>query len=494
MDIESNIQQSTLSKHTCLFCQSFIKKSEDIIFCPECNSPYHLECWYENGGCALYGCKHKITFAQFENRQQESVQVLLLNAEYLLNINKFPEAINECRRILNSDPKNNDAKILHNKAVKLVNAKTKLIEDGDKSYEDEKFNEAKILYGNALKYADDIETILLNSKLQVLEEKIPKLQRKKRINRILSILITLIIISCFAYLYYYFIFLADLREFSGIAKNDGNLDIQVMEQQISRYEKFLVKYSNSKYTDEVKNKISLISAIIVSAIHKEDWRLALEYLAKIDEKETKNDLYKKIYLEASNEYKKLVSNAKQFNKLRKYTEAKTELEKANLVIDRFQNSDLANEKSKVNANIILIERKRKAIPEISSLEQKINDLSTKLKNYQNTDVQDIIEIEGEVTDKQNDPPYIILKRLKNKKQIAISGDVGIYKKGEFISLTCKKAGTVSYGDEELPEYETYSKGIYNFPGIEKESLLIELNNLKSRKQKLDSLININLGF
>jgi hypothetical protein len=493
MDNESGIQQVNSNKYTCLFCQSFIKKSEEIIFCPECNSPYHIECWYENLGCALYGCKYKISPLQIENKKEESIQDILINAEYLININKFTEAITECRRVLSADVKNYDAKILHNNAVKLINAKTKLMEDGDNAYAEEKLDEARIFYRNALKYADDVESNLLNTKLQLIDEKIPRNKRKKILIRYLSVFISVIILCCVFYLYYYFVFLADLRELSEISKNDGNPDVQILEQQISRYEKFLSKYDKTKYFDEVRNKISLTSALLVNAIYKNDWRLALEYHNKIDEKETKNDLYKKIYQEALVEYKKLISNAKQFNKLKNFEEAISELEKANLIIDRFANSDFGNEKSKVNGNIILIERKKKAVPELASLNRKIDDITEQLKSFQHTDDKDVVEIEGVVIDKQLTPPVLIVKKIKGNKSIAVSGDVAIYKQGDFVLIQCKKSGVISYGDEELSEYATYHKGIYDLESTERESMIIELNNLKTRKIKLDSLLSLNLN-
>jgi len=492
MESNSDIRQNELNKHTCLYCQSYIKKKEDIIFCPECNSPHHIECWYENAGCAQYGCKCRISREQFVNNSQESISEILINAEYLKNINKYIEAINECNRVLKADNKNNQAKMLYNESVKLVNAKTKLIEQGDDAFGEEKLNEAEIFYNKALKFADDVEANLLNAKIEIIKNQLPKIKRKKVLNKILITFITLLILSSLGFLFYYYYFLKEERELSEISKNDNSGDIQLLEQQISKYEKFLVKFKNTKYTDNVKNKISLISAVIVTEIYKDDWRQAQEYLSKIEEKETRNDLYKKIYGIAFDEYKKLIINAKQFNKLLKFDESKSELEKAYYITDRFLESDLSKERIKINANLLLLERKRKAAPEVSSIVKKINDISLQLKNYQITDDNNITEIEGQIIDKDRNPPILIVKKLGTKKQVAISGDVFYYNVGEFITITCKRVGIVSYGDEDIVEYATYSKGIVNFDKTEKESLFIELNNLKSRKQKLDSLLNLTL--
>jgi hypothetical protein len=32
------------------------ESDDQLIICPECNVPYHAECWQENNGCAVYGC------------------------------------------------------------------------------------------------------------------------------------------------------------------------------------------------------------------------------------------------------------------------------------------------------------------------------------------------------------------------------------------------------------------------------------------------------
>lgn len=41
----------------CPICHQNIKYVDDAIFCPNCNTPHHKECWEANHGCAIYGCK-----------------------------------------------------------------------------------------------------------------------------------------------------------------------------------------------------------------------------------------------------------------------------------------------------------------------------------------------------------------------------------------------------------------------------------------------------
>ena len=40
----------------CSICQTDILAGEQIVFCQNCQVPFHKECWEENGGCAQYGC------------------------------------------------------------------------------------------------------------------------------------------------------------------------------------------------------------------------------------------------------------------------------------------------------------------------------------------------------------------------------------------------------------------------------------------------------
>jgi hypothetical protein len=42
----------------CGICQTGIQADESVGTCPACQSPFHAECWAENGGCAQYGCAH----------------------------------------------------------------------------------------------------------------------------------------------------------------------------------------------------------------------------------------------------------------------------------------------------------------------------------------------------------------------------------------------------------------------------------------------------
>ena len=56
------------NKKTCPYCQSKIKQESDTIYCSDCGTPHHIECWEENGGCTTYGClKNSITEVKEES-------------------------------------------------------------------------------------------------------------------------------------------------------------------------------------------------------------------------------------------------------------------------------------------------------------------------------------------------------------------------------------------------------------------------------------------
>ena len=44
---------------TCPYCQSETARGAAVVRCAKCDTPYHADCWRENGGCAVYGCASK---------------------------------------------------------------------------------------------------------------------------------------------------------------------------------------------------------------------------------------------------------------------------------------------------------------------------------------------------------------------------------------------------------------------------------------------------
>ncbi len=41
----------------CPYCRFPIKRGESVQGCPSCGQPHHRDCWVENGGCTIYGCR-----------------------------------------------------------------------------------------------------------------------------------------------------------------------------------------------------------------------------------------------------------------------------------------------------------------------------------------------------------------------------------------------------------------------------------------------------
>jgi hypothetical protein len=40
----------------CPYCLAAIATGDEVEACPSCRAVYHRDCWWENGGCAIYGC------------------------------------------------------------------------------------------------------------------------------------------------------------------------------------------------------------------------------------------------------------------------------------------------------------------------------------------------------------------------------------------------------------------------------------------------------
>ncbi len=55
---EQAVANSTGPRGTCPVCQCEIAHEDEYGDCPACSTSYHVECWEDNGGCAVYGCEH----------------------------------------------------------------------------------------------------------------------------------------------------------------------------------------------------------------------------------------------------------------------------------------------------------------------------------------------------------------------------------------------------------------------------------------------------
>ncbi|MCX6165512.1 MAG: hypothetical protein NTU73_11750 [Ignavibacteriae bacterium] len=493
----SQIQQNKI----CQFCQSKIKSKEDFITCPSCLSVYHIECWYENKGCAVYGCDYKLQ--NQENEQKIfSIENILVNAEYFINKKLFAEAINECNRILNVDPSDIEAKKLYNKAITSMNVKSKILEDAEKAFDSKDFKSAEIYYKNSFGYLNEYERDVVNAKLQVIKQAIPTLQRKALYKRIATYSLTFLVFLSIIFITYYYIYLEEDREYYAIEKEDNIEDIHVTENQIFRYEHFLRKYENGKFRFKAMEKINLLSASLIQKIYKDDWKTALKYLNKIDENSNPklhSDLFNSLYSVAESDYFKFKSNAKRFNSQKKFIEAKNETERALNIANYFPGTDIERDKIILNSNLNLLNRKISYLAKYKDIEKELNEKTEELKKNQEIESGGIVKVNAIITDEKS-PNYYIAKNIFDNNVIAIkTTELTYYKKGDVVVFECRKSGKVNIIDDKLGEI---SVPLYKFVNLPKEnnysasyyieSLVQRLEYLKSQKSKIDSLFSLSL--
>jgi hypothetical protein len=492
----SQIQQNKI----CQFCQSKIKSKEDFITCPSCLSAYHIECWYENKGCAVYGCDYKLQNQENEQKIFNAGNILV-NAEYFIHKKQYEEAINECNRILNVDPSDIEAKRLYNKAVTSLNVKLRILENAENAFANKDYISAEIFYKNSLGYLNKEEHSIINSKLEIIKEAIPALKRKIFYKKTIIYSITFLIFCAFLFLAYFYLFLEEDREYYAIEKEDNLEDVHNIENQIFRYEHFLRKYENGKFKFKAAEKIIFFSSLIIQKIYKDDWKTAIKYLNKIDENSNPklyNDLFKSLYGIAESEYAKLKSDAKKFNSQKKFIEAKNDTEKAINITGYFPGTDIEREKTVLNTNLNLLNRKISYLVKYKDIEKELNEKTEELKKTQQIETGGIVKINAIITEEKN-PGYYLAKNIFDNNLIAIkTADLTYYKKGDVVILECRKSGKISVNDDKLGEI---SVPLYKFGNMPKdsysssydlESLVQRLEYLKSQKNKIDSLFSLSL--
>ena len=484
----------------CHYCLSQIKKSEEYIICPLCNSVYHRECWDENSGCAVYGCRNKI---QISTPKNLTVKDILTNIEFLINKRKYSDAIVECNRILSVDPENTDVKILHNQTSKIINIRIQLLENADDAYSKKDFKTAEVFYRNALGYLDEEEYLLVQAKLEAIKSKIPAMIRRRKFNFTLISVLILIIFSLIGFTWYFYIYLQEDREFDILLKNEKFENISSIEKQIQQYEGFLRKYPEGKNYVKTKDRIGELAGIAVMQVYKEDWKLALKYLGKIDEKlnyKSYRDLSKAILSEAEKELNEKIDKAKKYNVQKKFVEAKKELEKALSVINSFTDSDLSLEKSNIESGLSLINKKLSYLIKYKDIEKEIGEKFEELKKYE----KEAISVKNLLKAKiltQKSPTLFIISINQGKEKAALRTIFPGYEEGENVEINCENKGKItlmnSLGEEEIftlykEKGETADFNLSLNNKIEKESLSQRLNYLKEQKNRLDSLLNLPL--
>jgi len=495
---------NTDTRRICQYCHSNIKSKDDMLVCPECNSTYHIECWYENEGCGAYGCKYKIKITSKFNDDDLSVESILINIEFLINTNQYTDAINLCKRVLKIDGENVVAKKFFNRAVTLENSKQHLIESGESAFQKEDLIGAELFYTKALKYTNETETYLINTKLQIIKEKYPLLQSRKKRNRIISNIIGTFIVLLLSFLLYYNLYLKEQREFYSIENDDITTDLAKLELQISRYEKFVVKYKDGEFTDNAKEKISFMSAIVAGKVLKSDWRAGLKYLKKIDTninysayKENENN----IIFQASKEFDSFLKKILFSDKNGNYGDAKNYLEKCLAIYEQFSGKKFKYDKGTlekalnlVNKKISLVLKRKEINKELSEKTKELSYISGKKSYKYFTKIIKVLSDESE--------GYFVCKDIEKGNLIAVRGTYGELIKGDVASLDFYKEGlvTLQFNGREV-EMSSFSKvpgtlyEDYSDPltfNTEKETILLRISYLKEQIKKIDSILKENL--
>lgn len=495
---------NTEIKKICQYCHSYIKDRDDMLFCPECNSPYHIECWYENEGCGAYGCNYRIKIEDKSSKLEERIEDILINVEFNINNNHYIDAINLCRRILSIDGENIEAKKFFNKSITLENTKQHLLESGESSFKNEDLIGAELYYTKALKYTDEIESDLIRTKLQIIKEKYPAVLRRRRRNRLITNLIGLLIVLSLAFLLYYNIYLKEQREFYSIEKDDNTNDITRIEQQISRYEKFMLKFKDGDYSDDANSKISVLSSVVADRVVDEDWRTAFKYLQKIDSNVNSTvyrNLTQRTYVKAEVEYQKYLKKSIESDKNRNYSDARNYLEKCLAILEQFSAGFLKDDKVKIQDGINLLGKKITAALKQKEVYKELTDKTGEFSRLKNPGKINTDNMSLHILANKNNG-YYISRNLDNKKLIALKNPGSNYIKGDLISIDCYRQGSASleYNNavREFPVYISLDNKIYNSDtdkltaSIERESISQRIQYLKIQINKLDSILHLKL--
>jgi len=424
-----------------------------------------------------------------------------VNVEYLINQNKYAEAINLAKKYLKADDSSTELKVLYNKAVSLVNNKHKLLEGGDNAYYDKDYKSAEIFYRNVLPYCDENEKNVINTKLEILNQKIPQERRSAVLKKSLVTFLVCLIIGVCGFALYYFYYLEEDRTFADIEKGETFSDARAMELQIERYEKFGQKFRDGHLYEKSLDKVNLLSYALATRYLNDDWRSAFKYYSKITQvKDSKSvqDLYDGIYTNAEVELKNKLTNSKRLNSSGKFIEAKDELDDALTLIDVFPGEIFIKEFNIVKDNIGILNKKISTLIKVKNIDKEINETLEKLK-YSGAGSKSQIDVFGIVNELIKADVYTV-KTINPEKMIAVKVlNKKKYKIGELVNFSCVENGYVSVGESpdefSLPYYEQVEGVIDsndNYALADKETISQRLRYLKQQKEKADSVLNLKL--
>lgn len=359
---------------TCEYCHSNIKLNSDVVICPRCQTPYHPDCWLENDGCAVYGCGYKTS--SDDNLSDSLKPDELVEIEFLINERNYIEAINECKSRLKLDKNNVNLKRLYNKAVSHINVKTKLIEEGDNFFESGDYQNASVFYNRALRYCNEFDTSVIQSRLEIINHNIPLEIRRKRIGNALTAFIVIVMLFIGVASYYYFVMLEDEREFKKIESSENISDIMNTEIQISKYENFRQHAKDGKWRDKADEKINFMSAYLAKQLYLDDWRTAKKYLKKVNSSELQSayrEIDKRIYLEALKEFKERIKQANDYNKSGNYSESKYSIESAIEIVNHFPEDKFRGIRESLQSDVYLLKEKISQLVKYKNVIEEIRE-------------------------------------------------------------------------------------------------------------------------
>jgi len=483
----------------CQHCLQSVDDESERYFCKSCGIVYHVRCWERGNGCAVISCSQKNILLNPLFQSSVPVRELLIHIEYLFNVRKFNEAINECNRILNVEKNNIEAKVFYNRAISMMNVKMKIYESAEESFKKKEFRAASMFYKDYLKYCDDEESEYINSKIKYLSELLPAIKRNRYIlNSVYTFIVLLIVLSA-GFLAYRFIYLKDNTEFAEIEAYDNMSDVKSLESQISKYEKFLIKYPDGKLKESAVDKIRKLSSQMALLICDQDWRTSLIYLRKIDSREnplTYKDIYGKILQSAGKESLIIRSEAKELNESGKFNEAKDRVEKSLALLDNFPSTEFEKERQSLFDSKNLLNKKLGLVIRVKDIEREISGKTEELKKIEpELDTKNMVQISGKVMKKSSD--YVIIKSSDDRKLYAIMNENSKYEIGEDVVINGIKKGKADIKDDAgnlmlLPVIYDYSSGQFFGGNNDKENIIQRLNLLRGQKEKIDSLLKIGI--
>ncbi len=482
------------AESVCQHCLKQIEKKEEAFYCPACGTVYHDNCWHAGHGCAVISCSQRNILLNPLYSSAVPVRELLVHVEYLMNLKKFSEALNECTRILGAEKDNLEAKVLYNRASSLLNIRMKIYESADEAFRKKEYKASAMFYRDYLKYCDEEESEFINSRIKYIGELLPAAARKKKIlNGVYAVIAAIILLSA-GFLAYTHIYLREDFEFADIERDDDAKNVRVIESQIGRYERFLIKYSDGKLKDRASEKISGLSEILIKAIYKDDWRVALEYLKKINSKEnpkTYNDLFRLVYSAAWSEFAEIKKEASRYDGQKKYAEARNQIEKGIALIDNFRDTELDRQRQQLLDSKNLLSKKIGFVVKAKDIDREIKEKTEELKKIEpQLSVSDIIIIEGRVVKKITGG--VVVKSYGDRKLYAVNSARVLYEAGEEISVTGYRKGKTEVKDDAgntmiLPAINLLPDRVSALES-DKNSILQRLNYLKGQREKIDSVL------